>query len=236
MTTVAIMQPTYLPWIGYFDLIDQADTFVLLDTVAISRQSWQTRNRIRDRSGNVVWLSVPTRSHIGQPINEVEIAKEHGWQQKHRRTLKAAYGHAPYWDFARTAAHGAHMLEWERLADLTGSTILGAAMTLRIRTKLVRASELRPQRPGRTERLADILHQTRATEFLQTFGGAENLAYANHIEDIPIRYHDYQHPEYDQGGAEFMSHLSVIDLLAWHGPKSLQIIRSGRRTLETAEV
>ena len=56
MTTVCIMQPAYLPWMGYIDMIDQADLFVLLDTVEVSKQSWQTRNRVVNQAGKVQWL------------------------------------------------------------------------------------------------------------------------------------------------------------------------------------
>ncbi len=98
MTTVAIMQPTYLGWLGYFDMIDQADTFILLDNVAISKKSWQTRNRILARDDRVQWLSVPTHAHQGQPLNEVEVVKTEAWQLKHIRAIEAAYQHAPYYE------------------------------------------------------------------------------------------------------------------------------------------
>ena len=72
--TIAISQPTYLPWLGYFDLIDQSDTFVLLDSVQFEKQSWQQRNRIKTPSG-LLWLTVPVvfRGRLEQRIHEVEI-------------------------------------------------------------------------------------------------------------------------------------------------------------------
>ena len=60
MTSVAIMQPTFLPWAGYFDLIDQVDHFVYLDTVEFSKQSWQQRNRIKSATGPY-WISLPVK-------------------------------------------------------------------------------------------------------------------------------------------------------------------------------
>lgn len=230
MTTVAIMQPTYLPWIGYFDLIDQADVFVLLDNVAVSRQSWQMRNRIRARDGSVVWLRVPTHARLGQPLNEVRIALEHEWKEKHWRILQNAYGHAPNWpiDELITPFETWHA----RLIDLTEHLIQRAMMALGITTPLVPASTFAHQRDDRIGRLADILHATEATEFLQTAGGHENLNGLIDIDGIPIRYHNYQHPVYSQGGQPFMSHLAIVDLLAWHGPDALDVIRSGRKTSE----
>lgn len=220
MTTVAIMQPTYLGWLGYYDMLDQADVFVLLDTVAVSPKSWQTRNRIRAKDGNVVWLSVPTNARRGMPLNEVLIRNEHGWQQKHLRTMQMAYGHSNY------------VITWanpptEKLADLNEWLIHYLAAILGIHTRIVRASTLARQRHNPYHRLADICQSVGATELLNTAGAREWLD--GHDIGVPVRYHQYEHPVYDQGGAPFMSHLSVVDLLSWHGPDSLDIIRSGRQ-------
>ena len=69
---LVVMQPTYLPWMGYFDLIDQCDTFIFLDSVQFSRQSWQQRNRIKTPQGPL-WLTVPVFRSLSQTINEVAI-------------------------------------------------------------------------------------------------------------------------------------------------------------------
>jgi hypothetical protein len=229
MTTVAIMQPAYIPWCGYFDLLDQADVFVLLDTVPISKQSWQTRNRVRARHNDILWLSVPTHSHIGQPLNQVKIDNSRDWQTKHWRTIKAAYEHAHHFPHASACfLNISRAFDCTILTQLTTKMIREIAMMLGTTTSIITASSLARQRHDRIGRLADILHSTAATEFLQTAGGRENLDGRTDIEGTPIRYHEYEHPVYDQGGAEFMPHLSVIDLLAWHGPASLEIIRSGR--------
>lgn len=231
MTTVAIMQPTYLPWCGFFDLLDQSDVCVLLDTVAVSKQSWQTRNRIRARDGNVVWLSVPTNATPGMPLNNVRIAYEHAWQLKHWRTLGSAYGHAPYAHSVQEAMWPVlsclhHPSRWRTLDRLNAGLIRGLAGILRTKTKLKWASNLKVETPDPIERLADICRATKATEYLSPAGARGYLE--GHDIGVPIRWHEYEHPVYSQGGAEFVSHLSVVDLLAWHGPASLDIIRSGR--------
>src|SRR5574338_544206 len=77
MTVCAIMQPTYLPWIGYFALMDMADVFVFLDDVQLSKQSWQTRNRIKGESGKGLMLTVPIRHAGEQAIRDVEIDGAH---------------------------------------------------------------------------------------------------------------------------------------------------------------
>ncbi len=220
MTTVAIMQPTYLPWCGYFDLIDQADIFVLLDNVEISKQSWQTRNRIRARDGNVVWLSIPVHAHMDQPLNEVRIANERNWRRKHARTLNASYSHAPYWVEIRLT----DTCEW--LASFTSAVIEAFSDQLGITTKIVPASSLARQRHNPIHRLADICQSVGATEYLSPAGARDYLD--GHDIGVPIRWHQYQPAEYGQGGQPWMPYLSVVDALAWNGPNTLDIIRAGR--------
>src|SRR3990167_8474438 len=86
--TIAIMQPTYLPWMGYFDLMDQCDVFVLLDSVQFERRSWQQRNRIKTPQGEL-WLTVPvlSKGRREQKICQVEIDRSRDFQQKHIRTI-----------------------------------------------------------------------------------------------------------------------------------------------------
>ncbi len=92
---IAISQPSYLPWLGYFDLIDQVDTFVVLDTVQFEKQSWQQRNRIKTSAG-LMWLTVPVvfRGLLGQKILEVEVRDAEFWR-KHLRGIEVNYRRAP---------------------------------------------------------------------------------------------------------------------------------------------
>ena len=220
------MQPTYLPWIGYFDLIDQADVFILDDLAAVQRKSWQTRNLIRARDGRAVWLTVPITAHQDTRLCDVKIAPQ-PWRRKHRATLEHAYGDAPHWNDLRITVDLIGD-PWIHLTMLTEALIRSLAEHLGITTRIVLASRLARLRHGRLERLADMLQSVAATELLDT-AGARDVLGVDEIEGIPIRWHQYEHPVYDQGGVSFMSHLSVVDLIAWHGPESLNIIRLGRR-------
>src|SRR5215471_17205476 len=95
---VAITQPTYLPWLGYFDLVDQVDTFVFLDTVQFEKQSWQQRNRIKTPTG-LQWLTVPVvfRRRLDQRIAEVEIREPEFWRD-HLRAIELNYRRAPFFE------------------------------------------------------------------------------------------------------------------------------------------
>ncbi len=228
MTTVGIMQPTYLPWLGYLDMLDQADTFILLDTIPINRKSWQTRNRILTRDGTPQWLTIPTHAHQGQPLNEVRIANEHDWRRKHIRAIEAAYMHAPYYHELIPLLDQIASRDFTHLAHYTATCLKTITSILRIETPIIEASALEPTRTDREGRIADLVHQLQGDELLDT-AGARYVLNADHIEDIPIRWHDYHHPTYAQGTNTFVPYMSVVDLLAWHAPRhALEIIRSGR--------
>jgi hypothetical protein len=229
---VAIMQPTYLPWCGYFDLIDQADFFVFLDDVAFQKRSWQQRNRIV-RSEGLSWLTLPVKSKgmRGQRICDVEIS-DLGVLAKHRKALATVYSGAPFLE--------ALLWEYELVAESAGTSLsmlnvgLIEAMckALGIGTRWALASELGVG-AHRGEHLARLCQAVGATEYLTPPGSVDYLqediaSFEN--RGISVRVQEYEHPTYEQGGREsFCSHASAIDLLARTGPKAGAILRSGRR-------
>ncbi len=222
MTTVAIAQPTYLGWQGYYRMLDQADVFIILDTVEFSRQSWQQRNRIRLTTGQLVWLTVPVQAQAHQPIGETRIANDRAWQRKHWGTIQAAYGRAAHWDILAWLEE-VYQHDWYLLSELNGCLIEGLAEQFAIDTKIVRASELGSTRAGRTERLIDLCRLVDADTLLEPIGG-QYLANQD-LDGIRLEWFDYQPRPYDQGGQEWVSHLSILDLLAHHGPGAISHIR-----------
>ena len=99
MTTLVVLQPSYLPWLGFFDQVRRCDRFVFYDDVQYDKDGWRNRNRIKAAAGPV-WLTVPvrTRGRMGQPIDEVEIANATPWARKHLKTIEEAYARAPHRD------------------------------------------------------------------------------------------------------------------------------------------
>ena len=92
----AIMQPTYLPWAGYFSLIDSVELFVFLDDVQIERQSWQTRNRVCI-GGREQMLTVPVKkTGLLTQIRDARVNDAANWRKKHQKSLHQAYGGAPF--------------------------------------------------------------------------------------------------------------------------------------------
>lgn len=227
MTTVAILQPCYLPWVGHFDIIDQADVVVFLDTVQLEKQSWQTRNRVLAPDDRVVWLSIPT-TWDGGAISEARIASEHGWERKHLRTLEQCYARCDHWHHLDPIAERLTN-KWSHLADLTAGLTMALARIVGIECEYRRAKYMGATREGRVGRIADLLRLAGATEFLEPAGGRD--LFTDNIEGVPVRFHEYEPVEYRQNRRDrFVPRLSVVDALARHGPeRTRDIIRAGRR-------
>ena len=233
---VAIMQPTYLPWMGYFDLIDQSDVFVFLDTVAFSRQSWQQRNRILTEHG-AHWLTVPVRHAMGTSIGEVAIDNARPWRRKHWATIEAAYRRAPSWAECSGPLADVYEREWQSLADLNVSSIRAVASQLGVDARFERASALPRSTQRKAGALVDLCRELGATTYLSPAGSFAYLESDSEFEQggIALRFQHFEHPTYPQGQAGFVPYLSAIDLLMNTGPEAAAVMRSGRRPPRTLE-
>jgi hypothetical protein len=232
---IAISQPTYLPWIGYLDLIDQVDTFVLLDNVQFEKQSWQQRNRIKTPTG-LQWLTVPVlfRGRFGQLINEVEIRDVDFWRN-HLRAIELNYRRAPFFDDyfeelssrIKTRCSSAALI-----ADLDIRLIEWFTDVLEIRTPLLLSSRL--EQPGkRTELLANICASLEGKQYVSPLGSAAYLLQEIDVlldKGIDVVFQHYEHPRYRQLFPPFCPYASILDLIFNEGERALEILRSGRRT------
>lgn len=226
----AIMQPTYLPWLGYFDLIDQSDMFIFLDSVQFAKRSWQQRNRIKGPNG-AQWLTVPVQSkHFrDQKIAEVEIDPAAAFQEIHLRTIRHLYGRAPFFSAYFPALERIFREPQYRLADLNIELIGWCCGELAIKTEMVRSSMLGVS--GKlTELLVNICEAVGVDRYLSAAGSRDYIEQNNLFAErsIELVYHVYTHPTYRQIHGAFEPYLSVLDLLMNEGPASLEIIRSGR--------
>jgi len=234
MTTVAILQPTYLPWLGYFELMDRADAVILLDDVQFEKCSWQSRNRIKTQAGEQV-LSVPILT-AGKPfgtIAEAEIDVRQSWARKHARAIEQAYARAEYGrSFPEFFA--IYQCEWHFLRPLNRCLINYLAERFGITTPMRYASEF-VSRTGRNEHIIDLCRAVGADVFYEPAGGRglfDEGAFAE--AGIEILYQEYEHPVYRQLHGEFLPCMSAVDLLLNEGPRSLEVIRSGARGLCSA--
>lgn len=209
------MQPTFLPWLGYFSLIDSVDKFVFLDVVQFESRSWQQRNRILINS-EARWLTVPTTLPSGRStlINQVLINKEHYSGLSLLKTLKQAYGSKPGFEFIEMSLFQALLSPPDQLSLLNVELITEIAQSLGSKTIFISASELNVS-GSKADLLLDISKTLGATTYVSPLGSRVYLDEYSGFSDsgISLEYQDFNHPTYPQGQDTFISHLSVIDAI-----------------------
>lgn len=225
---VGILQPSYLPWLGFFEQLARVDLFVLYDDVQFEKGSWRNRNRIKSAQGPQ-WLSVPvlTKGLDFPLIKDVPINTREQWGKKHVKTLHQNYCKSPYFHDYSPELFVMLEQEWQWLQDLNLTLLRWLAGQLGISTEVVLASDLGI--PGsKTDRLIKIIKYLDGVVFYE---GASGRSYINPEEfgerGIKVIFQDYEHPVYPQRYGDFVSYLSVVDLLFNCGPESLEIILKG---------
>lgn len=213
---VSISQPTLFSWIGYYNIIKNSDIFVFFDNVKFEKRSWQMRNKIKSvtrKEEKEIWMRIPTKiNHSDIQIKDVQIDNSQDWKTKHMNALRTCYGKK----FEEISfVKEMYEKEWEKLADFNMDFIIKCCAYLRIKTRFVKASELNVV--GKKSRLLlNICKNLEASEYLTSVGAREYLEKDREIfeeAEIDIIYHKYEHPTYHQLGQNFMSNLSILDLI-----------------------
>ena len=225
------MQPTYLPWVGYFALMDAVDSFVFLDNVQFARRSWQQRNRIKTTQGEQV-LTVPVqkRGLRDQLIQDVQINYDDKPLAKHERSIQCAYSKAPYFNVYKDELFAIYRRAPKSLFELNFELIIWMCKKLGIEVNIIISSSLGVS-AKRADLIAALCIEVGATTYVSPPGSRGYLEESKALEDneINLLYFEYQCKEYEQLHGSFLPYLSVIDLMFNKGPDSLDIIRSGIR-------
>ena len=166
---VAIHQPNYAPWCGYFAKMRHCDVFIILDDAQMpGGQSYVYRTKVRTKS-DPQWLSIPTRYHLGDAISQVQIADDR-WKQKHLGTLRGGYGRSPFFEEVWSIIAPVYERATDNLSDFNQRLIAALAAYLGIRCGILRSSEI--QAPGASdERLIALIQAVGGTRYLSGKGG-----------------------------------------------------------------
>jgi len=237
MTAIVIMQPTFLPWIGWFDLLDQADVFILLDDVGFSKQSWQQRNRIVGNNGlQYVTLPIKTAGRMGQLICDTELDGSN-FANKIIRTVRSNYAKSKYFNeyfdaFCSVLLKG---VSTGKLLDVNYLLITWLQNEIGIDKEFIFSSKL-DVGGNRSGHVINLCKKVGAHNYISP-AGAEKYLLDDHelfnASSINVNLHVYEHPEYEQCRKPFMAYASALDLIMNKGKESLKIIRSGRRPFRT---
>ncbi len=224
---VAIVQSSYIPWKGYFDLIRAADEFILLDDVQFTKRDWRSRNRIKTKDG-LLWLSIPvhTKGRYEQRILDVTIY-DPSWAERHWRTIHAAYARAPFFDVCASPLRALYEKPVsDRLSEINRSLIEGMCAALGIATPITWSSDYDP-REGRNDRLIDLCVKAGATDYLSgpsARGYIDESAFAS--AGVTVHFVDYSgYQEYPQPFPPFEHAVSALDLIFSTGPRAADYLK-----------
>jgi hypothetical protein len=230
---VVILQPGYLPWLGFFDQMYKSDVFVIYDDVQYDKHGWRNRNRIKTAQG-VQWLTVPIliKGQDKPLIKEVLINNKVDWRKAHLKSIIQNYSRAPFFDTYRVIFDEIYSREWEYLIDVDMAFIFALIEKLGLSTNIKFSSSLGIAGEG-TQRLIDISLSLGAGEYLTGDTAKDYLDESLFSQNyIKLKYHHYRHPVYNQLYGEFVPYLSVIDLLFNHGKDSLDILTHNKSVKE----
>jgi len=227
---IAIHQPHYLPWLGYFAKWAAADLFVFLDTVQYEKNGWQNRNRIKTREGPR-WLTVPVRAKLGTMIRDVPVDPSQNWRGRHLAAIEKAYGGATGWRRYRDDVQALYHREWDRLAPAAMASAAWLADKLGVTTRTCLASEIDLPEEARTDATARLVGLCRAVGADTYLAGRDSALYMDigqfEAAGIAVEIQQYEHPVYTQEHGEFAPFLSTLDLLLNHGDEALGILNAG---------
>lgn len=221
MSNCVILQPSYIPWRGYFDLIHRADVFVFYDDVQYDTRGWRNRNRIKTSHGPK-WLTIPVRKHGAQtesiPIDRIAIDPSADWPKQHLAALALSYAKAPHFNDYRDWLQRVYASPPPLLADFTIATTIDLAAMLGItNTRFVRSSTLGIG-GKKTDRLVAILRSLGATEYLSGPSARDYIEPEKFAEaGIELQYMTYDYPEYPQLHPPYDPQVSILDLLFMTG-------------------
>jgi len=226
--TIAVVQSNYIPWRGYFDLINSVDEFILYDDVQYTIRDWRNRNIIKTSSGPL-WLTIPVqvKGKYLQKIKDTRIS-DPTWGRKHWASIMHSYSRARYFPMQKELFEELYLqADDELLSQINYRFIVAICRILGIRTTISWSMDYNLI-GDKTERLVHLCQQARATVYLS---GPAAKAYLNEdlfrSEGIAVSYMDYSgYPEYGQLYPPFQSQVSIIDLIFNEGPDATRYMKS----------
>lgn len=226
--TVVIVQSNYIPWKGYFDLLDRADEFVLLDDVQYTRRDWRNRNVIKSSHG-LQWLTVPVvvSGKYSQLIKDTRVS-DPSWPRHHWRSIERAYSRAAYFRTYRDRLEELYLGTTERyLSEINRRFLTALCAMLDIQTRLTWSMDYHVE-GTKTERLISLCGQLGATCYLT--GPSARCYLEEHLfgsAGIELQYMDYTGYEpYRQLHPPFVHQVSVIDVILNEGPAARRFVKS----------
>ncbi len=210
------MQPTFMPWLGYFEMINQVDKFIFLDNVQFEKQSWQSRNKIKSQNKELYITLHIQKMPLNSKIQDIKLSTNQHFKIKLLKTLKQNYAKSINFDKYYSSIENI-LLNATNLCQVNIDFIQFFLKILNINTPLYRSSELGLPLEQKDCLVIDICKYFNAKTYLSASG---SKTYMNidlyEKQNIEVIFFEYKHPTYSQIGEVFISHLSIIDFIFNH--------------------
>lgn len=227
-----ILQPSYIPWRGYFDQIRRADLFIFYDDAQYDKHGWRNRNQIKTAQGKQ-WLTIPVHSKgvtEGLPINQVKMDWSKPWAKNHLKALTFAYKKTPYFASCAAWLDSVYNRRDDLLADFTIWLTIEIAREIGIaHTQFMRSSEIPNITGKKTDRLIQILQQVGAKHYISG-PSAKDYVEGEKFDaaGITLEYMEYNYPEYPQLYPPYDPYVSILDLMFMTGSRAYEYFPSNR--------
>ncbi len=218
---VVILQPSYIPWRGYFDQIRRADLFIFYDDIQYDKHGWRNRNQIKTHQGKQ-WLTIPVHSKgatQGALVKDIRIDWSKPWARSHLKALTVSYSKAPCFKEYLPLLNDLYQRSDEFLADFTVESSILLARTLGFNsTEFIRSSKLTDITGRKADRVINVLKQVGATHYIcgpsaSSYMEPEKFDAAG----ITFEYINYNYPEYSQMYPPYDPYISILDLIFMTG-------------------
>lgn len=223
---VGVIQSSFIPWRGYFDLIDDVELFIFYDDVQFSKGSWRNRNRLKTARG-LSWITVPVRHRsLAQLICDTEIDSGMEWEKRQIGQLREAYSDAPHFQTAIAFLESALARKFRTISELNVFLVKELCAYLGVRTELTMSSRY-PVQGAKTERLLALLKAAGATTYLSGPTAKDYLVESEfRSAGIALEYKSYDYAPYPQQWGAFEGAVTVLDLIANCGPGARDHLKS----------
>lgn len=226
MKTVGIIQSNYLPWRGYFNFIQDVDTFIFLDDAQYTRRDWRNRNRIKTKDG-AAWVTVPVRDEFGKTrICDAEVMYDSDWVGQQLGAIRSAYSRAPYFDCYFSQLCEFLSIEWSSISSLNQALCKWLSKELGVDTELRCATEFGCS-GVKSEKLLSLVEAVGGDRYLAGPAARDYLdVELFESRSVEVYWKEYDYPEYKQLWGAFRGDVSVLDLLFNHGDSAKEFLYS----------
>jgi len=221
---LAIMQPYFFPYFGYFQLINSVEKFIIYDDVQYIKNGWINRNKILSSNKEHI-ITVPlTDASSNKLIKDIAIVPSQMWRIKLVKTIEHSYRKSPFYEDVFPLLKEILFSEVNHISNLNTNSIIRINEYLGIQTEIIKSSEIykNEQLKGQS-RIIDICLKEKANHYINPIGGM-NLYEKNKfkIENIDLSFIKTNLTEYAQFGNTFMPSLSIIDVMMFNSKESVQ--------------